>query len=468
MERREKKGEGLHSGHRERMRNKLLRHGSCVFETYELLEMLLYEVIKYRDTNPPAKRLMNRFSSIDGVLSASPKELAEVDGIGAKTAEYISTVGKAGELLDLKYGAKKLERYDTSDKAGALVAEYFEDCHTYKVALFAFDNSMSLISVTDIAECDFESAAIKPEVFVDSAISSGASIVIIAHTHPYGPTVPTRGDRESHVLVCKALESVDLFCLEHYIVSGKCYTGMNYNCPHNFFQRPDLISFVQKRKVSNSITSPCEQKDIPVKYDSGELLDFLCDAVMVTMPRERSSAIAVSLLERCGELTKIFSLSIEELVGPFGLPVSTAVHMKVIAALLARRVTDTLSCGMKCTEERMISYFKALYLGCSVETVYAVLLDKKDRFIACEMITAGTVNATSILPRRVLDVALRHKSSNVIISHNHPLGVAKPSSDDYVMTRVIRDAIKIAGVTLQSHFVIAGIDHDVIDPYETD
>ena len=57
----------VHDGHRGRMRSKLLAHGQRIFDTYELLEMLLYWVIPCRDTNPVAKNLLYAFGSLDGV-----------------------------------------------------------------------------------------------------------------------------------------------------------------------------------------------------------------------------------------------------------------------------------------------------------------------------------------------------------------------------------------------------------------
>ena len=89
----------IHKGHRARMRSKLASYGPRIFDTYELLEMLLYYVIPVRDTNPVAKRLLAEFGDLDGVLSASMEELMAVDGIGAAAASYLITVGALPAIL---------------------------------------------------------------------------------------------------------------------------------------------------------------------------------------------------------------------------------------------------------------------------------------------------------------------------------------------------------------------------------
>lgn len=91
----------IHLGHRERMRRKLVTYGAEIFDTYELLEMLLYSIIPVRDTNPIAKRLLMAFGDLDGVLNAAQDELVSVDGIGSATANYISTVGALPMLMPL-------------------------------------------------------------------------------------------------------------------------------------------------------------------------------------------------------------------------------------------------------------------------------------------------------------------------------------------------------------------------------
>ena len=46
----------IHYGHRARMRSKLITHGQRIFDTYELLEMLLYHTVPYKDTNPTKRK----------------------------------------------------------------------------------------------------------------------------------------------------------------------------------------------------------------------------------------------------------------------------------------------------------------------------------------------------------------------------------------------------------------------------
>ncbi len=82
----------IHAGHRERMRNRFLAAGFDNFQPHEVLEVLLYEFIPVRDTNPLGHALIEHFGSVENVLMASPEELSKVPGIGKKNAEGIAQI----------------------------------------------------------------------------------------------------------------------------------------------------------------------------------------------------------------------------------------------------------------------------------------------------------------------------------------------------------------------------------------
>jgi DNA repair protein RadC len=70
------------SGHRARMRARMIEGGADAFHDYELAEYVLGLVTPRRDTKALAKRLIAEFGGLPGLLAASPAELARVPGLG--------------------------------------------------------------------------------------------------------------------------------------------------------------------------------------------------------------------------------------------------------------------------------------------------------------------------------------------------------------------------------------------------
>lgn len=94
-----------HIGHRQRMRRKLFEYSRRVFDTYELLEMLLYYSVRLRDTNPISKSLLQGLSSLNGVLHADFDKLTEIEGVGEKSAKLIVGVNRLHKALFLSGSA---------------------------------------------------------------------------------------------------------------------------------------------------------------------------------------------------------------------------------------------------------------------------------------------------------------------------------------------------------------------------
>ena len=217
----------IHKGHRARMRSKLETYGMRIFDTYELLEMLLYYVIPYRDTNPIAKRLLAEFGSLDGVLSAPVSELARVDGIGEKCAEFISLVGRSMLEDTALEHRRDVPVFNDYHHTGRFISSYLATSGT-NVCMLMLDNNMRLIEIVDIFADSFGSAAIKPKHFVDAVLMARASIVIIAHkTHSllYFSESALATDK----MVRSELMNVGVTVAEHYVVSGKDYSGLRAN-----------------------------------------------------------------------------------------------------------------------------------------------------------------------------------------------------------------------------------------------
>ncbi|MFQ9125727.1 MAG: helix-hairpin-helix domain-containing protein [Butyricicoccaceae bacterium] len=59
---------------------------------------MLYYTIRQGDTNPVAHALMQHSGSLHAVLEATAEQLCEVEGVGPRTAEYLSLISKRAPL----------------------------------------------------------------------------------------------------------------------------------------------------------------------------------------------------------------------------------------------------------------------------------------------------------------------------------------------------------------------------------
>lgn len=243
----------IHDGHRERMRAKLAAHGQKIFDTYELLEMLLYYAIPYKDTNPIAKRLLMRFGSLEGVLSASVEELTTVQGIGQKVAELIKRV----DYLESILGAEFVEASDVNFSSYEKTAEYFVDMFQGSkenlVAAMVLDSDMNFIKSDILYRTPFSSGAVQPRPFINMVIENNASVIVTAYNNPYGATFATPSDKETIFMLDNALDSLHVLHLEHLVVSGMNYAGTLKPRAFGVRQKPAIMKFIEEKRLHDDI-----------------------------------------------------------------------------------------------------------------------------------------------------------------------------------------------------------------------
>ena len=239
----------IHEGHRQRMRAKLLTHGQRIFDTYELLEMLLYIVVPYKDTNPIAKRLLAACGSLDEVFRAEVAELTKVNGIGERAADFIRIVGRLSDIIGAEIMPDRNLGFENYQSVGEHLVKYFSGSDKNSVVAIFLDNGMRPIGVKKLYDLDYESGGVKAKPFVDEAIRRRAVVVITAHNHPFGPFYPTPGDRETNTMITNALSMAGIVHAEHYIVSGEKYAGIGSlkNFISGVSQTPAISEFLEGR-----------------------------------------------------------------------------------------------------------------------------------------------------------------------------------------------------------------------------
>jgi DNA repair protein RadC len=103
-------------------------------------------------------------------------------------------------------------------------------------------------------------------------------------------------------------------------------------------------------------------------------------------------------------------------------------------------------------------WLKLHYANHDREAATVLFLDHASRLIAAEEMFQGTLGQTSMFPREIARAALRHNAASVVVSHNHPNGIAKPSEADGRATAVLHQALSLVDVELLDHIVVSGPD----------
>jgi DNA repair protein RadC len=172
-------------------------------------------------------------------------------------------------------------------------------------------------------------------------------------------------------------------------------------------------------------------------------------------PRKDCKDMAKAALLRFKTLQGVMEASSHELCEVDGIGLKNSFGIKLIKAVSDRYLEKKL------INKRLVNNSKELfdYLYHSIrdktrEHFKIIFLDSKNRVISTETHSKGTLTASSVYPREVVDLALRHKAAALIFAHNHPSGDPKPSSEDIAITRQLVFSGKVMGITVHEHIII--------------
>ena len=207
-----------HSGHRNRLREKYIEHGVEALAPHEVIEMLLFNAIPYRNTNDIAKNLLDRFGSLSAVMDASIEMLMQA-GLTRNQAAFLKLVPDVARLYTL-------DKYDNRSKVvdlstvGAYIADRFigleEEEHVF---LLLVDKKMKEVYSGMLSKGSFNASEISIRKLMALSLNYSAMGVILAHNHPSGFAIPSREDYAATLKIRDSLRLVGVELLDHFIIA---------------------------------------------------------------------------------------------------------------------------------------------------------------------------------------------------------------------------------------------------------
>ena len=205
------------AGHRKRLRERFLDGGSAAMPDYELLEMVLFQVMKRGDVKPVARRLLDQFGDLNRVLAASPAQLEKVEGCGPALALQLKVVEAVAHRMAR---ARVLRRHAISSWDALL-----DYCHTVmshreteQFRILYLDTKNILIADEAQAEGTIDHVPVYPREVVKRALELNAGAILLVHNHPSGDPTPSQADIEMTARIAAAAEAVGVTLHDHLII----------------------------------------------------------------------------------------------------------------------------------------------------------------------------------------------------------------------------------------------------------
>jgi DNA repair protein RadC len=88
------------------------------------------------------------------------------------------------------------------------------------------------------------------------------------------------------------------------------------------------------------------------------------------------------------------------------------------------------------------------------EEVYVLFTNRANRVIGISCIAKGGLHGAVVDVRIILQTALKACATGIILSHNHPSGSNRPSTEDISLTKAIETGCKAIGIKLLDHLIV--------------
>ncbi|MDR2807153.1 MAG: DNA repair protein RadC [Puniceicoccales bacterium] len=176
------------------------------------------------------------------------------------------------------------------------------------------------------------------------------------------------------------------------------------------------------------------------------------------IPRKDVKSPAKALLQKFGSIQKIFDADIDALsqikdvghVAPIAIKI-----IKSLAEIYLRKNIEIAECSLN-SQEKLEEFWRLRLGGIEFEVLEIALLNPQFQLLENGVLRLGegVVHQIQVQPRKIIEYALQHHASAIIIAHNHPSGATIPSREDYFLTKEVEKAAEPLDIILFDHFII--------------
>ena len=165
--------------------------------------------------------------------------------------------------------------------------------------------------------------------------------------------------------------------------------------------------------------------------------------------------LARHLLNDFGSLRALLEADLPSFSRRLGLGPAKFAQLQAVLEMSRRHLAERLRRDSALESPQAVrDYLKARLRHEPHEIFGCLFLDSKHRVLAFEALFQGTVDGASVYPRQVVKRALAHNAAALILTHNHPSGVAGPSQAGPSPAHRLKEALALIDVRVLDHFIV--------------
>lgn len=147
--------------------------------------------------------------------------------------------------------------------------------------------------------------------------------------------------------------------------------------------------------------------------------------------------------------------AVEETAVSYGLKEKEHYALNLALEIATRYLEERLIRTDALTSPGLVKQFlQAKLRDLDYEVFACLLLDNQHRVIKYVELFRGTIDGASVYPREVVKATLAHSAAAVILVHNHPSGIAEPSSADRAITERLKKALDLVDIRVLDHLIV--------------
>jgi DNA repair protein RadC len=213
------------TGHRARLRKRLIEGGPDALLDHEIIEYLLALAIPRRDTKPLAKRLVAEFGGLPGLLAADAEAIARNGGLSETAVAALKIVQAAA----LRMVAGPIKNQPILGHWQALLDYLRADLAALtveRVRVLHLNSRNMLIRDELMAEGSIDQAVIHVREVIRRAMDLGSAALILVHNHPSGDPSPSRADIQLTRDIAEAGRKLGITVHDHIIIGANGHSSM--------------------------------------------------------------------------------------------------------------------------------------------------------------------------------------------------------------------------------------------------